>query len=92
MDAETIRHVHKELHPKKRGGSPTTRAPRTPQSPLFVHEGSSAHIKEEIEPPLRKQLQALATGSVKRLLGWLEEHGNPDPRPEPLPSAPVAKS
>jgi predicted GH43/DUF377 family glycosyl hydrolase len=35
---------------------------------------------------------ALATGSVKRLLGWLEEHGNPVPRPEPLPSAPVAKS
>jgi len=64
MDAETIRHVHKELHPKKRGGSPTTRAPRTPQSPLFVHEGSSAHIKEEIEPPLRKQLQQAIADKV----------------------------
>jgi predicted GH43/DUF377 family glycosyl hydrolase len=35
---------------------------------------------------------ALATGSVKHLLSWLEEHGNPVPHPEPLPSAPVPNS
>ncbi len=65
MDAEAIRHVHGELEPRrKNGGSPTTRAPRTPQSPTRLHKGSSSNIEEKIEPPLRKQLQQAIADKV----------------------------
>ena len=58
-DAEALRHAHEELSPRRRGGSPTTRSPRAPQSPSKAASSSAPSSKE-----LRKQLQQTLADKV----------------------------